>query len=245
MSQFDLDERLSRISTVWTVLRQAHDAPVDVASAAQQLVIERYGKAITRYLTAALRDPDAAAEVGQEFALCLLRGEFRAVTPEKGRFRSYVTTVLFHLIAKYRERQRKAPRTVAADNPALQGLVSSDDSSDEFAACWRDELLARTWNALAQAHGNYFAVLRCRANNPALASDELAMMLTKQLGQPMTAAAFRQTLGRARERFADLLLDEVARSVDPPTAERVEDELLELNLLDYCRPALGRKNQSR
>jgi hypothetical protein len=44
----------------------------------------------------------------------------------------------------------------------------------------------------------------------------------------------------ARRRFAELLLEEVARSLDPPTLERVTDELAELDLLDYCRPLLKR-----
>jgi DNA-directed RNA polymerase specialized sigma24 family protein len=112
--------------------------------------VKRYGKAITSYLTAALRDPDAAEELSQEFALSLLKGEFRQVTPEKGRFRNYVKTVLFHLVSKYRKRRQKQPRQLESDSPALQSLAAPAEADPEFGKCWRDELLARTWDALAQ-----------------------------------------------------------------------------------------------
>ena len=55
------------------------------------------------------------------------------------------------------------------------------------------------------------------------------------------AGGVRQTLHRARERFADLLLDEVIQSLDHPDAERLEQELIDLALLEYCRPALERR----
>jgi RNA polymerase sigma-70 factor (ECF subfamily) len=69
----------------------------------------------------------------------------------------------------------------------------------------------------------------------------MAQRLTEQMGRPLTAAGVRQGLHRAREKFADLLLDEVAQSLDSPTIDNIEQELIELELLDYCRPALKRR----
>ena len=57
----------------------------------------------------------------------------------------------------------------------------------------------------------------------------------------MTAVGVRQTLHRAREKFGALLLDEVIHSLENPGPEQVEEELAELGLLDYCRPALERR----
>ena len=71
----------------------------------------------------------------------------------------------------------------------------------------------------------------------------MAEHLTAQLRKPLTAVGVRQVLHRAREKFADLLLDEVAHSLDSPTAEQLEQELVELGLLDYCRPALERRRK--
>jgi hypothetical protein len=42
-------------------------------------------------------------------------------------------------------------------------------------------------------------------------------------------------LYRAREKFAELLLDEVAQSLDQPTREDLEQELVDLNMLRYVK----------
>ena len=64
--------------------------------------------------------------------------------------------------------------------------------------------------------------------------------LSRSLGRPVTDAAFRQMLHRAREKFADLLLAEVAFSLGTDAGDAVGQELAELGLLVYCRPALDR-----
>ena len=71
-------------------------------------------------------------------------------------------------------------------------------------------------------------------------SPEMADRLTAQLGKPMTPENVRKTLQRAQAKFADLLLDRVAESLDDPSAD-LEAELKELDLLRYCRSALARR----
>jgi RNA polymerase sigma-70 factor (ECF subfamily) len=85
-----------------------------------------------------------------------------------------------------------------------------------------------------------YAVLRFRADHPEMRSPQMAEELAARLGRPCTPAGVRQALHRAREKFADLLLDEVTHSLEDPTAEHLEQELVDLGLLDYCRPALER-----
>jgi hypothetical protein len=51
----------------------------------------------------------------------------------------------------------------------------------------------------------------------------------------------RQNLRRAREQFADLLLDELTQSLEDPTRERLEEELVDLRLFSYCQDALERR----
>ena len=36
-------------------------------------------------------------------------------------------------------------------------------------------------------------------------------------------------------------MDEIVHSLEEPSAEEIEQELIELGLLDYCRPALKRR----
>jgi RNA polymerase sigma factor (sigma-70 family) len=235
-------ERLSGITTVWTLLRQAHAATADAEPAREALVL-RYGGAVRRYLLAALHDEHAADELAQEFSLALVRGEFRGADPRRGRFRGYVKSVLFHLVSRYRRRQARGPAPVAPDDPALVGLAAPDEEQDaSFAESWRQDLLARAWAALAEAHPASYAVLRLRAEHPEAPSQEMADLLGRRLSKAFTAAGVRQALRRAREQYADLLLEEVAHTLDDPTPAAVEEELADLRLLEYCRPALRRRH---
>jgi RNA polymerase sigma-70 factor (ECF subfamily) len=244
MTRVSLDEHLSQISTIWSALRQAHEGAAGAAALARQLLLERYGGAVLRYLTRLLGDADAADDLTQEFALALVRGDFRRADPRRGRFRDYVKTVLYHLVIRHTRQRRRQPLPLPPDNPALAGAAGpSEDHDREFRESWRDELLTRAWAALADAHAGYHAVLRFRAEHPKMRSEEMARRLRERTGKAWTADGVRQTLRRARERFADLLLDDVARSLERPTAAAVEQELRELDLLDYCRPALDRRGR--
>jgi hypothetical protein len=53
----------------------------------------------------------------------------------------------------------------------------------------------------------------------------------------VTAVWVRQVLLRARARFVAALTVEVAGSLADPAEDQVQQELAELGLLAYCRPA--------
>jgi hypothetical protein len=55
MDQGLIEQRLSRISTPWTVLEQAHRGSEDVRTEARKILLERDGGAVHRYLPATLR----------------------------------------------------------------------------------------------------------------------------------------------------------------------------------------------
>ena len=59
--------------------------------------------------------------------------------------------------------------------------------------------------------------------------------LGRQLGKPVSAEYVRQLLHRARKLFADLLLKEVAQSLEHPTLEAVKQELTDLGLATFFR----------
>jgi RNA polymerase sigma-70 factor (ECF subfamily) len=242
MDRESCSKDLNGISTQWDVLRQAHQGQ-DQAGTAQRLILERYGNAVRRYLRGAVRDPDAADDLFQEFACRFLKGGLRGADPGRGRFRDYVKGVLFHLIADHHRRKPMRPLASALDEPAVEPS-STLDCDREFLQTWRDELLARCWTALDERQRRtgqpFYTVLRFRANHPGMKSPELARHLSEELGKPMTATAVRQTLHRARQMFADLLLDEVAHSLQTPSLKRLEEELLHLGLIEYCRLALER-----
>jgi RNA polymerase sigma-70 factor (ECF subfamily) len=250
MEQEIREAELGSIQTLWTVVRQAHDGPAEAVAAAQQKLLDRYGKAVKRYLLGALRDSEAADELAQEFALRFLRGDFRRADPQRGRFRDFVRGVLIHLIADHHRRQQRQPNSLpAAGVEPAAPAPDLADSDRQFLGSWRSELLDHAWKALAslqeQTGQPFYTVLRFRAEHLDLHSAPMAEQLTGLLGKPVTAVWVRQMLHRAREKFAHFLIAEVMQTLDNPTAEQVEEELVDLSLLDYCRPALDQLKRSR
>jgi RNA polymerase sigma-70 factor (ECF subfamily) len=207
----------------------------------------RYCGAVYRYLLGALRDPHAADDLTQEFALRLVRGDFQRADPGRGRFRDFLKTAVYHLIVDHHRRRsaEHLPLTEGAPEPTVG--PSEVESDRQFLAGWREELLGHAWRRLAAAEEEtgqpYYRFLRYRAENPEARSADMARHFETEVGRALTAEGVRQTLHRARERFADLLLEEVSRSIQSAEADRLEQELIDLDLLPYCRPALGRFRQ--
>jgi len=245
MNAQHLDPHLSTISTLWTVLQQAHQGPADEAKRAQEQLLQRYAPAVYRYLLGALHNQDAADEVFQEFALKFVRGDCKRVDPDKGQFRHFLKTVLYRLVIDYHRRQKKDALPLVEDitAPVCEAEEPAGDDP-QFLADWRTELLNLTWDALAkeeqQSGQPYHTVLRCRADHPDVPAEQLAEQLAPRLGKVVSTNWIRKRLHRARQRFTELLLDEIARTLDNPTHEDLTQEVIELGLLDYCRTALER-----
>jgi RNA polymerase sigma-70 factor (ECF subfamily) len=246
MDEEALNSRLSRISTLWSLLDDAGRGENSRVRDAQVRLFQRYQGAAYRYLLGAVRDPDVADELFQEFALRCLQGGFRRAERGRGKFRNYLKTILYHLAADHFLKQRRSPRQLdPAATPPEADSWDPQESDARFLASWRDELLARVWAVLHEEQRNggppYYSVLKLRAENPKLTSCEMAARLNEQLrpARAYTETGIRKTLERARKRFANLLIDEVKHSLDQPSDEELEQELIQLGLLSYCRFVLA------
>jgi RNA polymerase sigma-70 factor (ECF subfamily) len=246
MDPTNTNAHLSQIMTLWSVVCQAHRGPAEAQAAARERLMERYGGAVIRYLTRSLRNPDAAQDLYQEFALRFISGKFQGASPERGRFRDYLKTALYHLIVDYKHKQHGQPRLLSSSiaEPAAESTGLSD-AERAFTESWREELLAHAWDRLSACEREtgqpFYTVLRLRADQPDLRSPQMAEQLSARLGKPITSNNVRQLLHRAREKFADILLDEVTQSLENATPDELEQELGDLGLLEYCRPALERR----
>ncbi len=247
MNERELDQRLSQIITQWTMLHQAHQGQADQAAAARQALMQRYCGAVFRYLLRAVRDVSVAEDLTQEFALRFVQGRFGQVDREQGRFRSYVKAALFRMVQDYYRQVGRAPRHVPLEDEEPVPAADEQEAAEQaFRDSWRQELLARAWKALAQVEIDtgqpYYELLRRRVDEPDLSSSDLADDLSKRLGRAFTPAGVRQLVHRARERFAELLLDDIRQSLEDAPKERVLEELAELNLLKYCKDALEKRH---
>jgi RNA polymerase sigma-70 factor (ECF subfamily) len=246
MGPDDETARLSALRTRWTLLAQAHGADADAAETARRDLLLRYHRAVYRYLLGMLREPAAAEELAQEFAVRFLRGDFRNADPGRGRFRDFLKGALRHLACDHWRRRSRSPAALGEDQAEECAAPGGDpdDLDRPFLEHWREDLLARAWEALQEEEGRsgrpHHRVLRHRAEHPEAPIGELAAWFSGLRGRPVSDEAFRQLLHRARARLADLLVAEVAQSVPTDDPEVVAEELIALDLMGYCRSALKR-----
>ncbi len=240
---YEPQSRISRIETLWSVVRNAHDDDQSISSSAQEKLLEIYGGAIKRYLITALGDEAAAHDLFQEFALKLVKGDFHRTTPNKGQFRFFVKTVVKNLIMSHFRKQKRNSNSAI---PVEELQVSKDDDSNDrddllFSESWRDDLLFRAWQTLAeyqrQNDKSFYTTLHLRVSHPELNGNEFANKLSEELGREIKPATARVQLHRAREKFATLMIDDVANSLENISRESIEEELIDLGLIEYCRPA--------
>ena len=245
MEHVEAEPLLSDLSTHWTVVFEAHSGKPGQMNMAVSELMCRYAGAVHRYLLKALKDPEAAAELDQEFAMRFLRGSFRHADPKRGRFRDYVKCAVQNLINDYHRRKRSdRSRNAAAAEPIVEddGLAQFEQ---QFLESWRSDLLDRAWNCPrgsreehrpAVPHGAPLPGRLSRAVLPA----RLPSNSRSCSARPLTPGAVRQALQRSRRKYVDFLLAEVLASLSCPTQDDLEEELSDLNLLNYCRPFMKR-----
>ncbi len=248
MNENDLQQHLSHIATQWSVLYQAHRGDETEAAQARQLLMQRYCGAVYRYLLRAVRDPGVAEDLTQEFALRFIQGRFGQADPSQGRFRSYVKGALFRLVQDHYRALARGLHAVPLEHDAALADPRDEAAENDFRDSWRQELLSRSWRALQEVQEQtgqpFHDVLRLRVDEPELSSAQMAETLSARLGRTISAANVRQLLHRARERFAELLLEDVQQSLEGAPLDQVEEELAELNLLKYCKDILDRRRGS-
>ena len=248
MERVEPEPRLSQMTTHWTAVVEAHNGtPGQVNSAISQLMC-RYGGAVHRYFLKAVKDPAEAEDLDQDFAIRFLRGDFRRCDPKRGRFRDYVKRAVQNMISDhFRRKKTLRSKNLPMVEPAVLDPALSRFEED-FVASWRNDLLERSWAALAELEKNtghpYHSVLRFRVDNPELSSEQAAEKVSRIIGQSLTAGAMRQAVMHSRRKFVEFLIADVLESMDRPTQDELEEELGELKLLEYCRPYMKRSSDT-
>ena len=215
---------LRGISTQWSAVSDAN------------AFVLRYVNAIEQYLQKLLRNEDDVEDVLQQFLVKVLENGFSRASPDRGRFRFYLIRAVKNEVITW---QRKQSRRKSL---SIDRLPEPEESptSDEWDQEWQQCVLDRCWLDLrqreAETPGNLcFTALRTATEEPNLRSEAAAERVSNASGRPLTAAAYRKQLSRARRMFAETLIREVSETLDNPTRESVESELSELGLMGYLQ----------
>lgn len=231
---------LSQLATRWSLVRRAHGADAASRQTALAELLAVYEGAIRRYLGRLVRDPHAADELYQEFAVRLCGGDFHAADPQRGRFRSLLATALRNLTRDYFSRRRPEPLPDGA-MPALADSTP-ESAEQEFLTLYRQRLFREALDLLAgDRHPNarvWTAALRLAFADPDAPDAVLADRLADETG-PLTPAQFRKRLWEARRAYTGHLVRVVAGTLSEPSAAALADELLVLGVLAPCRSALS------
>jgi hypothetical protein len=196
----------------------------------------RYGPAVQRYITAILRDADAAEETWQELVTNLLRRGGPGTWPGRGRFRDYLRTAARNAAMTHLRAMHRRPAGVLPDDVADPADRRLDDD-------WQKLLLDKVWRELDAAErrgtGNFVhTALRVYTESPELDSPAQAAVVSERIGRPVTAEAFRQQVRRGKRLMAERILIEVSGTIAGASAADVEAELTELGLMGFVRDYL-------
>lgn len=224
-------------TTHWSVVLTAQGE-----SPAAQEALEKLCRTYWWPLYGFVRRQNYSAEEAQDltqgfFALLLERRDFDAVRREKGRLRSYLLVSLRNFVGKAHRRQLTLKRGKGCPHIPLDDLLARErtDSALEhnlsadvvYERRWVMTLLEQVLNRLEQeyrAAGNA-SLFECLAE---LLADESSMpsqaSIAEKLG--MTESAVKQAFYRLRQRYRELLHEEIANTVAVPGD--VEDELRHL-----------------
>jgi len=202
-----------------------------------------YAPAIEGYLRALVRDPDQVEEIRQDFLLRVLQKGFLASENLKGRFRNYLKAAVRNAAISHLRRKTHGQ----ADPEALAQVPDDPEESpmdQEWLDHWRRCMLDRVWESLEmherQNDDNHaYTVLKIYVDHNADEDSEaMAERAASQLKKPLRADAFRKQLSRARRLFAKLLVQEVVQTIESPTPDRIEEELVEVGLFADVTPYL-------
>jgi len=224
-------------TTHWSVVLDAQGESPEAQEALEKLC-RVYWRPIYGFVRREGVRPEEAKDLTQGFfALILERKDFQSVRQEKGRLRSFLLASLKHFMANERRDAAAIKRGGGQTLIPLDGIASDD--SDEF---YRSDMLSadllydRRWaftvldRVLArlreESQRSANAALLERLNT--LLSDEPERPSQAEIGREfgMTENAVKQAFHRLRQRYRQLLREEVAQTVATPA--EIEDELRHL-----------------
>jgi RNA polymerase sigma-70 factor (ECF subfamily) len=224
-------------TTHWSVVLAAQ-GPSPAAQAAVEKLCRTYWRPIYGFVRRQGVGPEEAKDLTQGFfALLLERRDFDAVRKEKGRLRSYLLTSLKHFLTNERN------RAMAIKRGAGQRLIPLEDLRERERVGFEpsetlppDEIYERRWalsvldQVLERLGGEYRA-----AGNIQL-FDQLQKSLTNEPDRVtprdtarefgMTESAVRQASYRLRQRYRQVLREEIAHTL--MAAGDIDDELRHL-----------------
>jgi RNA polymerase sigma factor (sigma-70 family) len=218
-------------TTRWTLVLSAGQGSEETRRAALETLLAAYWRPVYVYLRRKGLPPEAAEDAVQGLFLRLLeRDAISRLDPARGRFRSYLLTALQHYLVNLHEHDSALKRGGQGQVVSLETIDVERDlpsvPTDPARAFDREWALSVMERALARLEQEYREGRR-KGSAAAMLSffrlDEAPSYERAAAECGMTPSQFKAALHRARERFREILREEVADTV--PADSEGPDEL--------------------
>jgi RNA polymerase sigma-70 factor (ECF subfamily) len=217
-------------TTQWSDILRAGSSSAPGRAALERLC-EAYWYPLYAYVRRSGKSPDDARDLTQGFFEHLLESDLlQAVDPGKGRFRSFLLACMKNYLSN--ERQRHAAlkrgggaRTISLDDDAEKRFLREANELEPdvlYDRRWSMTLMERAMNELereSSANPDRWSSLK-----PLLTGgdrEETYRTIGERLG--MSEGAVRVAVHRMRQRYGELLRQQIAETV--ADADQVDDEL--------------------
>jgi DNA-directed RNA polymerase specialized sigma24 family protein len=221
------------VTTRWSVVLTAQGR-----SPAAQDALEKLCRSYWMPLYAFVRRAGFSPEEAQDFfARFLQRRDVDAVLREKGRLRSYLLVALEHFLTNERQRTRARKRGHGQQLISLDEILSHQrDELEPADTLTADQIYEQRWalTVLEQVFARLGDEFRANGRTPLF--ERLKELLADEPGHPsqaeiarelgVTENALKQAFHRLRERYRQILREEIAHTVASPG--EIEDELRHL-----------------
>ena len=195
-------------STHWTVICHAKDGSRE----ALDDLLAGYWKPVYFFVRRRGHDVEAAKDLTQSFFAKLMERRFlERVSPELGRFRSFLLTSLVRFLGDERERAGAQKRGGQFDFVGAEAELASTEPSPEqaFHRAWAREVVQRAVKRLAEA----------------VAPEDMAL-LSGAATSALTVQQRKSKSRRLRERLRECLREELLPTVH--TLEQADSEIRDL-----------------
>lgn len=225
-------------TTRWSVVLGAGDSTLPQSSAALEMLCRLYWPPLYAFVRRRGHDVHESQDLIQSFLASLLeRRDLSAVSPEKGKFRSFLLASLNHFLLNEWNRSQRQKRgggkiILSLDMALAEGMPGVEPSvtetpEKEFERRWAETVIENVLKRLREEwerryQPRYFDDLKVylleeRGSVP-------FAVTAQQMG--ITESALKSIVHRMRKRFRELFREEIAGTLADPTL--VEEEIRHL-----------------
>ena len=223
------------VTTHWSVVLAASQETTPQAGDALEHLCATYWYPLFAYLRRQGHEAPDAQDLTQSFFVHLLEGNrLRAVTPAKGKFRSFLIASLKNFLANEWDKRRTLkrggnltflPLDAEVGETRYRRELSHDSTPDKaFEQSWALALLEKVLTQLRAEHNDEAKRRLFDALQVYLSGDKSGLSYAEMAARlNLTEGSVKMAVLRMRRRFGELLHAEIAHTVTKP--EEIDEEI--------------------